>query len=756
MERPGWPPARADDPERPERAEPAGDGWVVEGAAPARRPSEVRWTQRREAGAWPDGPRPEGSQPDWPDPGGGEPEPRDDWERGPHEGVDLLLGQLQGGYMGSVTQTIDLAMLQRLLAEEEGRRGRRGGQPGRGGAPAEPDGTQALRMRPRGGGRPGVPEGADSTALLARHRAGTEPPAARARADRDPPADRPQAGAHPPAARGRDDPENTQLLRRSGIPARPPDGRGPATDGTQLLRRPPARHRRRPGAAGEADLWAREPLLRDLDADGPARPAARASWNRDDAAPVDGPSHAGAPSEAKGTPRTRAMWTLADQVLSSGTNSILMFVVAREVSKVEFGAFSVAFLVFAVVIGFSKATGAQPLSIRYAGAPESVFVNAAARATGAALVLGVLAGACCALAGAALGGLTGSALLTLGLVLPGLLLQDQWRQVFFAQGRPAAAAANDGVWAVVQIIGVAMLLERHVALAAPMLLAWGAAAAVAALIGVAQAGFWPSPGRALDWVREHRDINGFLAMEYLTIQGALNASLLIIGAIGAVELVGALRGVQTLLGPTTILAVGLVSWAVPEFSRRKDMTAAERMRAAYLLSAAVTGVGLVWGLGFLFVGALRIGGQPIGRSLLGDTWPQTHHLLALSIVQQAGAAAAVGVSCMLIALGRAKDTFRLNVLAAPQLLVYPIVGVALGGGTGAVLGFTLANWVMLPFWIRMLRRAANDAEREWRRARRARSGRAPAGAGQRDGRTDQARQTTGRRGAPAAGKLGVE
>jgi hypothetical protein len=303
---------------------------------------------------------------------------------------------------------------------------------------------------------------------------------------------------------------------------------------------------------------------------------------------------------------------------------------------------------------------------------------------------------------------------------------------------------------------VTLLLARHVTLAAPMLLAWGASAAVAALIGVAQAGFWPAPGRALDWVREHRDINGYLALEFITIQGALNASLLIIGVIGAVELVGALRGVQTLLGPTTVLAMGLISWAIPEFSRRTDMTAAARMRAAYLLSAAVASVGIVWGLGFLFLGTVRVGGHQLGQTLLGDTWSQTHHLLALSILQQAGAASTVGVSCMLIALGRAKNTFRLNVIAAPQLLLYPVIGVALGGGTGAVLGFTVANWIMLPFWVRMLRDAAKEAERASKAARRGRGDR-PSGPGERrDQRAGPVRQPAARRGAPATKNLSVE
>jgi O-antigen/teichoic acid export membrane protein len=405
-----------------------------------------------------------------------------------------------------------------------------------------------------------------------------------------------------------------------------------------------------------------------------------------------------------GSSRSRALWTLFDQVLSSGTNAAMAFIIARSVTKSQFGAFGIAFAVFSLVIGFSRAAGTAPLGIRYADATGRVFRSAGAAATGAALVVGAVTGTGCIAAGLVINGPVGASLIAMGMVLPGLLLQDSWRQVFFAEGRPAAAAANDAVWAAVQFAGIYLLLVRHVATSSPLLLAWGGAAAVAALLGVAQAGFWPAPSRIREWVAEHRDINAYMSAEYLTVQGAQQASTLLLGTLGAVELVGALRGVQTLLGPTTILAVGIISWAIPEFSRRRDMTASARIRAAYRLSALIVGVGLAWGTFFLFLPA------GIGRSLLGDTWAQTHHLLGLSIIQQAGAAATVGPACMLNALGRAKATFRTSAVFAPQLVAYPIIGLYVGGGTGAVCGYIAAFWSTVPMLFRALRRAAREAD----------------------------------------------
>lgn len=406
----------------------------------------------------------------------------------------------------------------------------------------------------------------------------------------------------------------------------------------------------------------------------------------------------------RGSSRSRAIWTLVDQVLSSGTNAVMSFIIARSVSSSEFGAFGVAFAIFSLMIGFSKAAGTAPLGIKFADVSPQVFRAAGAAGTGTAFVIGLFSGVVTLVVGLALGGGVGNSLIAMGLVFPALLLQDAWRQVFFAEGRPAAAAANDGIWAIVQIGAIFLLIVRDVSTSWAMLLAWGGAAAVAAVLGIFQAGFRPATNQARSWIAEHRDINGYMSAEYLTVQGAQQASTLLLGTLGAIDLVGALRGVQTLLGPTTILAVGIVSWAIPEFSRRKDMSAGARLRAAYTLSGVIVTVGVIWGTVFLFLPA------SIGHSLLGDTWGQTHHLLALSIVQQAGPAATVGPACMLYAMGQAKLTFRANAVLAPQLLAYPIIGLELGGGTGAVVGYIAAFWITVPYWFFLVRRVAREAK----------------------------------------------
>jgi len=395
----------------------------------------------------------------------------------------------------------------------------------------------------------------------------------------------------------------------------------------------------------------------------------------------------------------RAGWNLVDQVISSATNALLAFLIARSVSDSDFGGFSVAFTIFSVFIGLSRAVAASPLGIRFTRSDTAEFRRAAAAGVGAALAFGVLGGVACLVVGGALGGPVGMALLALGVVLPGLLVQDAWRIVFFAEARPKAAVVNDGVWAILQIGAVFALVARGVDTVGPLTLAWGLSACAAAALGVRQSRVLPRPSQALTWVRTHRDLTGYLLLEYVTLQGAQQLAMLSIATIGSLSVIGALRGAQVLLGPTTILAVGMYSFALPEFSRRRDtLTSREWMGGAVALSVFVTGLGALWGAIFLFLP------DAFGKELLGETWPATKAVLVASIVQQAGAAIAIGPATMLYAMDRAKVTLTIHAVLAPMLLAGGVVGVVVGGADGAAWGFAVAFWSVVPAWWIKVRR----------------------------------------------------
>ncbi len=72
------------------------------------------------------------------------------------------------------------------------------------------------------------------------------------------------------------------------------------------------------------------------------------------------------------------------------------------------------------------------------------------------------------------------AILGLGVAMPGLMLQETWRNAFFAEGRPRTATINDGVRTVIQFGLLAVLLSQPDPSVFLITLAWGAGALAAA------------------------------------------------------------------------------------------------------------------------------------------------------------------------------------------------------------------------------------------------------------------------------------
>ena len=397
----------------------------------------------------------------------------------------------------------------------------------------------------------------------------------------------------------------------------------------------------------------------------------------------------------------RASWNLIDQLISSGTNAVLSIIIARSVDESTFGSFAVAFTVYGFLVGASQAVSTDPLAVRFASRPPDAFLGAASAAVGTAFTLGVVTGGICIGAGLAIGDTTGHALIALGVLLPALLTQDAWRFVFIAEGRPRSAAINDGVWAVTQIGAIVALLSVEINTVAPLVLAWGGAAAVAAVAGLRQARLRPRPRRTRGWLRENRDLSGYLLTEFATLQGCQQGAMLVIGVIASLEAIGALRGAQVLLGPANILQVAAFSFAVPELSRRAStLTERQWLQAALAVSAVVTVLGFAWG------GLFLIAPDSVGRALLGDTWDETSAILWPLILGQLGGNLSHGAATALIAMDRAKVSLSLQVVFAPLTLVGGIGGVVLAGAEGAAWGFAAPFWLLLPFWWLKLRQQA--------------------------------------------------
>jgi O-antigen/teichoic acid export membrane protein len=275
--------------------------------------------------------------------------------------------------------------------------------------------------------------------------------------------------------------------------------------------------------------------------------------------------------------------------------------------------------------------------------------------------------------------------------------------IFFAQGRPVLAAMNDALWAVVQFSAIAILILVGVASSWSLILAWGGAAAVCVIVALVQLRTVPRPAAAVQWCRDHRDLVGYLLPETLLSSGGLQASTLLVGRLVGLVGMAAFRGGQLLLGPLGIVSSAVMTFAMPEISRRKEMSARLRWRTGVGLAAGMTLLSLV------YVAVLLLLPDQIGHWLFRDSWSAARSVLLPMGLFSSVAGTCLGPALMIIAMGHAKKTFRLTMLEAPLVLTLMPLGAVLAGAPGAAWGQFAAQAVQVPFWFWTLHRVLRES-----------------------------------------------
>jgi O-antigen/teichoic acid export membrane protein len=407
-----------------------------------------------------------------------------------------------------------------------------------------------------------------------------------------------------------------------------------------------------------------------------------------------------------GSARGRASWSLADQALSSLTNFGLALLVARSTSGRQFGAFELAYSLYLFVVGCSRAVGAEPLLVRHSDTTVRRVREATAASTGTALVVGLVAGLACIAGSPLVDDPTSGAVAALGLALPGLLVQDAWRYAFFAAGCPGKAAANDAVWALCQVALLASLFVAGDPPVGHLVLAWGVSGGVGAVLGLVQSRVLPRPAAVVDWLRRHRDLAPRFLGEFSVGLGASQLSIWLVGVVGGLQVVGALRAATLVLGPFRILLTAAPAAAIPELVRLRNRSSSGFLRALVVTSLALGGLVGAWGLL-----ALLLPGD-VGRSVLGRNWEPARPLLPLVALGWSALGLGTGAMIGLRVLADARRSFRARLLIVPVLLLVP-VGFVVGGdgdATDAAVGLAVVScWSAVVWWVQ-LRRSLRSAE----------------------------------------------
>jgi O-antigen/teichoic acid export membrane protein len=389
----------------------------------------------------------------------------------------------------------------------------------------------------------------------------------------------------------------------------------------------------------------------------------------------------------------RAGWGVADQALSSLTNFALGVLIARSMGPAGLGSFTIVFATYTTALGISRAVSSEPLLVHYSAPSHAAWRGGTARATGAALLVGLGLGLCCMLIGWIAAGVLTKPFIVLGLTLPGLLLQDCWRYAFFARGRGFSAFANDLVWALVLFPVLFLLLRSNQdSVTWLALLGWGGAATLAALFGAYQSRVVPAPHRVLNWVRKEASLIPRFLSEFVVQGGTAQFTLYAIGAVTGLAALGSFRAAYLLFGPMQVLFMGLGAIAVPELVRALANSTTRLLWTSRLLSLALAGTSLVWGVVVL---ALPVS---VGVALLGPAW-QPARLLAVAVMTGwVATGLTAGAAAGLRALAAARQSLRARLVGSLFAVAGGIAGVVMGGVRGAAWGLALAGWIEAVVW----------------------------------------------------------
>ncbi|MFJ8389435.1 hypothetical protein ACIQ9Q_33860 [Streptomyces sp. NPDC094438] len=399
----------------------------------------------------------------------------------------------------------------------------------------------------------------------------------------------------------------------------------------------------------------------------------------------------------------RLSWGLADQAASSISNFAVGIYVARSLGLAAFGVFSLAWVTYGVVLSVSRGLATDPLVVRFSGVSEASWRGAAARSSGTALGVGAAIGATCLVVGLGLGGRVGPAFACLGVMLPGLLLQDAWRYAFFAAGTGRKAFVNDLVWGVALV--PAMVVAARVGSVAAFVLAWGASAAVAAGYGCVQSGIRPRVSRARGWLREQRDLGFRYLAENVSLSGASQLRAYGLGAIAGVGAVGAVRGAELLLGPFLALLMGLSLVTVAEAARVLKQAPHRLGRFCLLLGGGQAAAALLWGAALLLVP------DRAGELVLGGVWHSASQLIVPATLGVAGAGLGSGAAAGLRALAAARRSLRCQLIASTCYVSGGLGGAAVAGTVGSAWGVAAATVCGSAVWWLQLRTALRERHR---------------------------------------------
>jgi O-antigen/teichoic acid export membrane protein len=398
-------------------------------------------------------------------------------------------------------------------------------------------------------------------------------------------------------------------------------------------------------------------------------------------------------TEGQHSPRRQLSVITVDQAIAGGSNVLIAVLAARLLDAASFGLFGLVFLLYAMVLGVSRALVCDPLLVHpVEGEERKRDVIGTSCIVGLALGLAVVViGLAMSLVDADLG----TALVVLGACLPLLVLQDLGRYLAFAAQRPASAIVLDVTWLVLMVAAVVPLFLTDTESLPWLVGAWGVAGSAAGLLTLVQ---HRADGLRLGlaWLRYTWGFSWRYLISYVATQGGALAAASAVGAIAGARALGGLQGAILLVRPFMTLQIAVTAAGTGHVARL--LGAESAIRSYVAKTSAFTTTAAAANMIVLLVLP-----DQVGEAVLGDSWKVAEPLLLATGVQIVFLGLMSGVRAGLLGMRAIGKVMRIDVVTTALVLVASIVGAEINGALGAIWGITFVQaLVAIAMWTTFL------------------------------------------------------
>jgi O-antigen/teichoic acid export membrane protein len=226
-------------------------------------------------------------------------------------------------------------------------------------------------------------------------------------------------------------------------------------------------------------------------------------------------------------------------------------------------------------------------------------------------------------------------------------------------------------------------------------IAWGAAANIAAAVAPLQARVMPNLVGATEWLSRHRDLGPRYLLENAGGNVSTTARTYSVSYILGLAAVGYMQAANTLMGPFTIVLAGVSLFTLPEAAKLMRRSPQHLPFFCVAASAVLTVLAGVWGL-VLLVGLPR----GLGQLMLGNLWRPTYPLVLPATIAIMSSCFVSGALLGLHALGAARLSLRYVLRSALLTVIFAVIGALTGGTLGAMRFIAIASVisVLMSWW----------------------------------------------------------